>query len=223
MSSCMTAYVASLEHEIEQLNNFKTWAIGKIGTQEIESLAMRKETVALRQELDELRDTIMRDNNAHRRSIDDNDIASPVTPVSKLQMGGETVCSSSGRTKRTVHFDDAATKNAAGKKTYGGSGSDGPSTNAACKKKSSVLGFDAPSENPACKKKTSRFGIDGPSANARSCTIPADAANFDLSFSDTATQSPPNNYQYSGLAAELSDAQEDDEDDGNDDSVSQTE
>lgn len=53
-------------------------------------------------------------------------------------------------------------------------------------------------------------------ANVRPFTFPAKKDNFDLSLDETATQSPPEYYQLSGRAAEVSDEEEDDEDNGKD-------
>lgn len=76
-----------------------------------------------------------------------------------------------------------------------------------------------------CRKNTSKytsnFDLSGPSTTARPCTYPTKPDNFDLSFSETASQSPPPHFfQMSGRAAEVSDGQEDDEDDGKETSPS---
>lgn len=122
ISTGMNTYAAPLEHKIEQLNNFRTWAIDKIGMQEIV-------TLVLRPELEQLWETVLSENYVQRRSSEDEKIASPVTPVSIPVMGGRIGCSESGQTKRTVRFDDDATKNGGCKKKSGGFGSGVPSAN----------------------------------------------------------------------------------------------
>lgn len=174
----MTAYAASPEHEIEQLHCFRTWAIEKIGAQEIE-------TLALRQQLNQLSETVsvVSEDKVQRESCRDKTISSPLTPINVPCIGGKTDCSPKGQTERTVRFNDDAV------------------------------------ETLGCEKKTGGLGSSGPSANARPCTVPAQPSNFVLTLDETATQSPPQcpkYYQLSGRVAELSDAEEEDEEDGKD-------
>lgn len=111
ISTSMTAYATSLEDEIEKLHCFMTWALTKIGCQEIEK-------IALRQQVEELHETVsvLSDKKEKSTMLEDvtptRTIASPVTPVS---VAGASNCDkedSSGRaqTKRTVRLDDDATE-----------------------------------------------------------------------------------------------------------------
>lgn len=118
INTALTAYAASLESDMEQLHCFRSWAFRKISAQEIETLALRQQLKELLETVRVLSDEVKQrkygqdviDTRTGQGVMDTRTITSPVTPVSLAGNRVTDVSSERDQTKRTVHSDDDATK-----------------------------------------------------------------------------------------------------------------
>lgn len=90
------------------------------------------------------------------------------------------------RTRRVVRFDDEVTQT----------------------KKSEHKSIQEKAKPDKKKIEKGKPVLARPSANARPYTFPVEAGNFDLTFDESETQSPPPYAQYYGRAAELTEEED---------------